>query len=397
MSLPVITIEVMFTSPTWTDVTSWGKRGITTRRGSSRVDSPIIRYEAGTATVTLNNTDRRFDPTNLSGPYVSGGRTLVTPMRPLRIRATWASVTYDIFRGFVDQWDVDWVADIYSEVTVRATDGFKVLRNKKRAAVTPVGAGEDAGARVTRILNSAGWPAGDRVIATGSSTMQATDLEGDALSELQDTAESEIGELYIDGSGRVVFRNRSALLLDARSSTVQATFGNPPTAFAPFETRLNTDDATFYNEVRAQRTGGAEYVTGDAASQLELLTRTFQATDLLLTTDTEVESYAGWILYVSKDPEVRFDTIVLHAHADSTTLFPQVLSRDIGDRIQIVRRPPGGGTAITREVFIRGISHTTSGATWFTTWTLQSATKYGSFFALDHPVLGLLDQNALGF
>ncbi|WP_405149427.1 hypothetical protein OG589_14485 [Sphaerisporangium sp. NBC_01403] len=397
MSLPVITIEVMFNGVSWTDVTSWGKHGISTRRGSSRVESPIIRYEAGTATVTLNNSDRRFDPTNLAGPYVGSGKSQVTPMRPIRIRATWASTTYDIFRGFVDIWDVDWVADIYSEVTVRATDGFKVLRNKKRAAVTPVGAGEDSGARVTRILNSAGWPAGDRVIATGSSTLQATTLEGDALSELQATAESEIGELYIDGAGRVVFRSRSALLLDSRSTTVQATFGNPPTAAAPFETRLNTDDATFYNEVRAQRTGGAEFVTGDAASQAELLTRTFQASSLLLTSDTEVQSYAGWILYVSKDPEVRFDSIVIHAHADPANLFPQVLAREIGDRIQIVRRPPGGGAAITREVFIRGISHQTSGATWFTTWALQSATKYGSFFALDHPVLGLLDQNALGF
>ncbi|MCW2767161.1 MAG: hypothetical protein JWO11_3120, partial [Nocardioides sp.] len=208
MTLPVITVEVMFTSPTWTDVTSWGKHGISTRRGSSRIESPIIRYEAGTATAILNNSDRRFDPTNLSGPYVSGGRSQVTPMRPIRIRATWASVTYDIFRGFIDQWDVDWVADVYSEVTVRASDGFKVLRNRKRPAVTPVGVGENTGARVTRILNSAGWSATDRVIATGNSTLQATDLSGDALSELQAATESEIGELYIDGAGRVVFRSR---------------------------------------------------------------------------------------------------------------------------------------------------------------------------------------------
>jgi hypothetical protein len=88
---------------------------------------------------------------------------------------------------------------------------------------------------------------------------------------------------------------------------------------------------------------------------------------------------------------------VVHAHADPTNLFPQVLAREIGDRIKVVRYPPGGGSPISREVFIRGISHETTGATWITTWSLQSATKYGSFFALDHPVLGLLDQNALGF
>lgn len=397
MSTPALVAEVQFTAGVWTDVSAWLKRGIKTRRGSSRVESPIIRYDAGTATIVLNNSDRRFDPTNLAGPYVAAGRSQVTAMRPVRIRAVWDAVTYDVFRGFADQWDVAWFPPNYSETTVPITDGFKVLRNKKRAAVTPVGAGENTGARVTRILDSAGWSATDRVIATGNSTLQATDLEGDALSELQAAAASEIGELYIDGAGRVVFRNRHALLLDTRSNTVQATFGEPSTAFAPFEARLNTDDATLWNEIRAQRTGGVEQLAADTASQTEFLTRTYQVSDLLLEDDSIVGNYAGWILYVSKEPEVRFDSIEIHAHADPTTLFPVVLGREIGDRIKIVRRPPGGGDPIVREVFIRGISHVTGPATWITTWTLQSATKYGSFLVLDHPVLGMLDANALAY
>lgn len=382
---------------TWTPITSWpGKRGISTRRGSDRVMSPVIRYNAGTATAYVDNTDRRFDPTNLDGPYATGTRTKVTPMKPLRIRATWNAVTYDIWRGFVDQWDVDHIANIYSEATVTATDGFKVLRNRKRAAVAPVGAGELAGARVNRILDSAGWPASDRVIATGNSTLQATTLEGEALAELQATAESEIGELYIDASGRVVFRNRQAVILDSRSNTVQATFGTAGT-FTPARAKLVTDDATFYNEIRATRTDGAEQVAGDAASQAEFLVKTYEASNLLLDSDTATAGYASWILYVSKEPEVRFDTIEIHAHADPDTLFPIVLAREIGDRIRIIRQPSGGGSPISRDVFIRGISHMTTGATWITTWNLQSATKYGSFLVLDNANLGKLNQNALGF
>ncbi|MFD9949816.1 hypothetical protein ACFWYW_55895 [Nonomuraea sp. NPDC059023] len=382
---------------TWTTLTAYGKRGISTRRGSSRIESPIIRYEAGTASAWLNNTDRRFDPTHLSGPYVSGGRSQVTPMKPIRFRATWNSVTYDVFRGFVDQWDVIHVADVYSEVRVLATDGFKILRNRRRPAVTPVGAGENTGARITRILNSAGWPAADRLIATGNSTLQATDLEGVALDELQTATESEIGELYIDASGRVVFRNRQAALMETRSNTVQATFGQTVGVPAPVQAKVVTDDATMWNEIKVKRTGGTELLIGDEASQVEYQVRTFQPPELLIQTDTEVEAYAGWILYVSKDPEVRFSTVEIHAHADPDTLFPIVLAREIGDRIRIVRRPSGGGAPIERDVFIRGIAHETTGATWITTWTLQSATKYGSFFTLDNPVLGLLDNNALGY
>lgn len=382
---------------TWTDVTPWARHGITTRRGSSRITSPVIRYEAGQATVTLDNTDRRFDPTNLSGPYATGSRSKVTPMRPLRIRATWNSVTYDLFRGFVDEWDVDHVADVYSEAVVTATDGFKVLNNRKRAAVDPpVGAGEDSGDRVDRILDSAGWPNADRQVSVGNSTMQATTLEGDALAELQAVAESEIGELYISAAGKVVFRNRQAILLESRSNTVQATFGTGGTR-TPARAKLVTDDATFYNEIRATREGGTEQVAGDEVSQEEFLIKTYPVSGLLLETDTEVESYAGWILYVSKEPEVRFDSIEIHAHADPDNLFPQVLAREIGDRIRIIRQPSGGGPAIERDVFIRGVSHTTGPGTWITTWTLQSATKYGSFFTLNNAVLGLLDSNALGY
>ncbi|HEX4816708.1 MAG TPA: hypothetical protein VFV66_28535 [Nonomuraea sp.] len=384
----------------WEDLTPYAKHGITTRRGSSRVQSPVIRYEAGTATCTLNNTDRRFDPTNTSGPYVSAGTSRVTPMRPIRIRCVWNGVTYHLFRGFVDEWDVDWVGDVYSEVTVRATDGFKYLQNKRRKptrmlingewTVLTYGEGEDSGARISRVLDSAQWPAPDRVIAVGNSPMQATPLEGDALSELQNVADSEFGELYIDGQGRVVFRNRRAIHTESRSVNVQATFGSPPTSRTPAEAKLATDDATLYNQVIATRAGGIEQEAHDLASQTEYLTRTFQASGLLLTSDGETLNWGQWILFLASDPETRFDELRVHCHADPDALFPLVLPREIGDRIQIVRRPPGGGSDIVRDAFIRGISHEVAGQRWITTFQLQSARQFGGFFTLDDPTLGVL-------
>jgi hypothetical protein len=406
MTLPTLTVEVQFTAGVWTNVSSWLKMPLSTNRGSSRVQSPVIRYNPGKATVRLNNTDRRFDPTNLSGPYVSAGKTQVQPMRPIRVRCTWSAVTYDLFRGFADQWDVNWLANPggssqgYSVTVVPATDGFKYLQNKKRPATIVVingqpvtqtyGEGELSGARVTRILDSAGWPVADRVIATGNSPMQATPLSGDALSELQNVADSEIGELYIDGQGRVVFRNRQAIHTDSRSTTVQATFGNPSTSIAPFETKLSSDDATLYNEVLATREGGDTQTASDTASQTEFLARTFDSPTLKLETDGEALAWGQWIVYLSKEPETRFDSIQIHCHANPTTLFPQVLAREIGDRIQIVRRPPGGGTAITRDAFIRGISHDVSTEKWITTFQLQNARSFGSFFTLDDATLGVL-------
>ncbi|GAA5048146.1 hypothetical protein HNP84_000233 [Thermocatellispora tengchongensis] len=384
-------------SDLWEDVSAYG-RGVSTSRGSSRIEGPVIRYEAGRATIRLDNADRRFDPTNMSGPYVAAGRTQVTPMREVRIRATWAGVTYPVWRGFADSWDLEWDGPEWAETTVPCTDGFKVLGNRRRAAVAPVGAGEDSGARVNRILDSANWPELDRMVAAGDSTLQATTLEGDPLAELQLVADSEAGELYVDGSGHVTFRGRLALLQDERSNTPQGVFGDQDgeLRYADKGLSISTDDATLYNEVRLTRVGGTEQVEQDLISQAEFQIRTFDRSDLLLETDAEVADYAAWILHVSHEPEVRFDSIRIKPLRDPDALFPQVLAREIGDRITIIRRPPGGGDPIERDCFIRGIAHEIGLDNWETTWSLQSAERM-SFLTLDHPVLGVLDSNALAY
>lgn len=408
MAIPTLSAEIQFTSGIWTDVTPWLLQSVDVKRGSSRVESPVIRYEPGHATIMLDNRDRRFDPTNLQGPYVVNGVSKVTAMRPCRLLATWKGTKYPLFRGFIDEWQVDWIANVHSTVTVSITDGFKVLSNKRRAPTTQVvngqivtltyGDGEDTGARVTRILDSAGWPVADRSIAVGDSLLQATPLSGDALSELQIAAESEIGELYINASGQVVFRNRSAIFLDTRSTRVQLELGTFVDTPAPFSTKLSTDDATLWNEVRVTVIGGTEQLEVDSASVTENQPKTYEKSGLYLQDDITASNFAEWILYISKDPEVRFDSLAMQPIADADYLFPHVLTREIGDRVRIVYRPPGGGLDIIREVFIRGISHSIGQESWVTSWIFQSATRYiSNFFILGSSTNGVLDQNILSF
>lgn len=311
-----------------------------------------------------------------------------------------SSVTFPIFRGFVDSWGVSWTADVDSEVTVPCTDGMKVLGAIDRLAGSPVGANELSGARVTRILNSASWSASDRLIATGSSQMQATTLDGTALTELFLVADSEIGEFYIDGAGVATFRGRTGILSDTRSTNPQARFGDGGTAAGeiPYhDVTISYDDTQLYNDARIARTGGSQQVASDTASISDFLTHTFERTDLLLVSDAESLSYAQWIVYISKDPELRFDQLIIRPQKDETVLFPQILDREIGDRIKVTRRPPGGGSPVVREVFIRGMELTIEQYFWEITYNLQSATKVGSFLTLDHPVLGIIGRNALRF
>lgn len=88
MSLPVLSVAVDFMNDgTWTDISSYLQR-VEIRRGSTRVESPIVRYEAGTCVLTLDNSDRRFDPTNLTGPYTIPADTPSSGVQQARCNRT---------------------------------------------------------------------------------------------------------------------------------------------------------------------------------------------------------------------------------------------------------------------------------------------------------------------
>lgn len=312
--------------------------------------------------------------------YVDGVQ-VVAAARPERF--TMGRTRFPLFRGFVDFWDVKWSMEngpLWSETTTPCSDAFKFFTNFSRVALDlPVGAGEDTGQRVHRVLNQVGWPAEERTVDAGDSVLQGTTHDGDSLGELQQAVESELGELFMDGSGKVVFRRRNAILEEERSTVPQWVFGDDttnPQELPWSDLAVSFDDTQLYNLVEEAMVGGEVQSVQSAPSRLRNLTRPFSRTDLLLTTDAEVLNHANMILAMSKDPELRFDALTINAYKDPYRLFPAVLSMRIGDMVRIIRRPPGGGLPIIRDVIIRGIAHDIGQVKWDTTFTLQSATKY---------------------
>jgi len=483
------------TATGWTDISAQ-VISFTITRPSTRLQGPLWNYQAGTVTILLDNSTGQFDPDNLAGPYVTGGATQLIPMVPVRVRANFASVAYGLYSGFADGWlpaQVTYEGG-YAELTVAGTDAFKILAGVTLAAVSIEGAGADTGARMRDILGRVGWYTSSErlLIDTGNSLLQGTTLGADALSLMQVAADSEIGRLYVNGSGAIVFRNRRSLLTDPRSSTVQAVFGDLPGTVQPAGTELTyaavgraNDDTTIANDVQATRlSGGLQEVKDLPSIAKYLFPRTYARGDLILQSDGDALNWAQWVLYVSKGAEDRFETLQVDPAADPYTLWPQVLGREIGDRIQVWVRPPGvaagalwslannfgsaptvnftiattsvalltsgdrfqvrtsggvlkeatvftitsigadffGNTAVTftpaaqavlavgdlvtqtagevaKDCFIAGITHVwdSAASSWLTTWTLQSADKYGSFFTLDNATLGRLNSNALTF
>src|SRR4029077_16432349 len=121
------------------------------------------------------------------------------------------------------------------------------------------------------------WSPSARNITTGDSTVQATSFDDTVMSLLQLTADTELGELYVDGSGNLTFRHRLGLITDARSNTPQGVFGDSPGTSHPAGTELKyekvsrvEDDTTLVNDAQITIANGGtlqEAVNSDSIAQ----------------------------------------------------------------------------------------------------------------------------------
>ncbi|MEU1761667.1 hypothetical protein [Micromonospora sp. NPDC005652] len=363
------------------------------QRTSTRRTGPVIEYNAGTASVTLLNDDGALDP------YTLDAAGLVAPGAVMRIRKVHEGVTYPVFYGWVDSWIPEQRGPDHAVVIVNASDALSRLAGSRLAPLTaPVGDGEDTGARIHRILDWAGWPTADRLIDTGRSTLLPTQLGTDPLSVAQEVALNEIGDLYADAEGRIVFRHRHRLLTDTRSTTSQATFGSGPGELRWVDSLgLSHDRGALINRVTA--TVDLEDAVPQTASDTASIDRYGvypHEETLQLETNDEAAGWASYVLRQNHLPEFRVTSMVVDVRVDPAALFPQVLGRDFGDRVTVVRRPPGG-IVDAREVFVRSIEHTWSPPDqWRTSWELQPADRY-LFMTVGHPSMGVIGENALAY
>lgn len=299
------------------------------------------------------------------GPYYPN----ILPMRRLRVSAPYDATTYYLFAGFTEGWPPTYPGNTDGTVTVSAVDGFKALALRKLSA--SYGA-ELSGTRFANVLDSAGWPAADRALAAGQSTMIASSLDKKAaLEHLQEVEYSENGRFFISGDGKVTFHDRSTPLA-APYTESQGGFGDLEGALPVKDLVLAYDDSRLANEVICTREGGVAQTATDATSQTAYLTRTLERSGLLLSTDNEALSAAQYLLAAYKEPSLRAESITL-APLKTDALWPHVLGRELGDRISLRFTPPGGGEASSHDYLIQGIEHDIGPSSWQTRWRTDTA------------------------
>lgn len=373
----------------YTDITA-DVREIHTIRGRQRV---LDDFAAGQLSLRLDDN---------AGTYGGGLGTTAVPNVPVRIRAQeLGSSTVDyLFTGYVDAWQPAYSPGSTSDVEmgVTATDGFKPLQSYKPTPTGYARSQETTDARVVGILNQAGWASGDRQIDVSATQIAAATLTNSALGDIQDAVKSEQGRVYMSADNRVVFENRTHRLTNSRSNVVQDIWESHLTlGTLTFESCvLAYDDTLVQNTIYAQRSGGSLCTATDATSITTNFEHDLSDTSLVLTNDTDVQSWADWQLFQHKNAELRIDSITVRPLVQGTTAYVnKVLGYQISDCITAVVYPPRG-TAIGQVSYIEGIEHsiTTEPQDWTVTFRLSAVPASQQIMLIfDSATLGKFDTN----
>jgi hypothetical protein len=377
----------------WVDVTDYVLEGLTFRRGATRSQGPFWRYEVGTASITLDNLDGRFDPLNLSGPYVSGGISEIRPNLAVRISAVIGTDTEPVWVGVVDSVELDYTSVTYSTVDLRCVDGVSWLQAADLPELsTPVGQGDDASTRIARILDRIGWPAAQRDLdPIPGNTMQAVTLAASAWADILLTADSDAGYVWFDHIGRIVYRTRGAIptLPGLTFSSSSSTTGLDFTGIT-----ISRDVEQVVNSVTLARKDGTAVSAEDVDAQALIgQVRGYSRSDLVCENDAGVENVAGWIIGNFSELVTRVEGITLEPPAD-TDLMPdgewwQLLRMEIGDVVRVVHATPDGRDVDVLAI-VRALEWSASVRSFSLKVSLQTVNPDYTLFVLDDTTRGVL-------
>jgi hypothetical protein len=318
----------------------------------------LARDDAGTALVVIENQDRDLDPLNTAGTYYPD----VDLMRRVQVTLEWDSVEYEIYQGFIESPDPDFrEGGTVTFLSLACSDGLASL-NLFPVTSTTSYPEELSGARIGRVLDAIGWPAGERRIDAGVHTMREEEPAtlpdgtsrldlGDAKGYLQSIAEAEGGRFFIGGDGYAVFQDRRHRLENETSSQASFTDAEDPTGIQYENTPIVWDTGNLYNDVTYTLDDGNVEHTDDSASVTRYRRRTVGLTGPLARPG-EAAATASLKLLNSKAPVVRLPSITIMPSGDEwDTILP--LLGDLSKRVT-VRRAQFAGSAIDMDCYIEG-------------------------------------------
>jgi hypothetical protein len=365
--------------------------GLTTRRGRN---AQADQFQTGTCTMRLVDQNGDFNSQNVNSPYFG----LLEPMRKLQITATFQSVTYPIFSGFITGYQTITPQESNDNVTyttITAVDAMRLAQNAQITTVAGTSAGQLSGARINNLLDAISWPSSMRDVDAGQTTMQADPgTARTALAACQTVATSEYGAWYVDATGSFVFQDRSV---------TAGSIGGTPTVFTDdgspgllyFDAQWVLNDVLIYNQANITRSGGTVQQATNADSVAKYFLHSYTQTDLLMQTDAVALEYAQTYVASRAETSVRCDSIVLDLYTENyDTGVVAALGLDFFDPITITTTQPGS-SSLTKTLQIFGVAMTINPNKWRVQFvTLEPVLDS---FILNNTQYGVLDTSSLSY
>jgi hypothetical protein len=349
------------------------------------------QFNTGTASVRILDQNGDFNSQNTASPYYS----YLSPMRKIAITATYLGVTYPIYAGYITAYSTStprFTGDLVY-TTISAVDGFRLFQNAQFFGVTGATAGETTGSRVTKILDTIGWPASMRDIDTGQTTVQADPAtQRTALSALQTVATTEFGAIYMGADGKAVFQDR-AVTAGSIGGTAKV-FSDDGSGIGYNNVLWVFDDTQIYNLATITRTGGSVQTVSDSASIAQYFTHSYNQSGLLMQTDAEALNYAQSFVASRKDTAVRVDSLTLDLQQDNYDAGTIAgLDLDFFDPVKITTSQPN--STLTKTVQIFGVAMQIKPDSWKVNFT--TAEPIIDAFILDSTLYGILGTSVLSY
>lgn len=358
-------------------------RKATIRRGRTRV---LDKFESGSCSLEIIDTDGSLDPT--------GGTYDIKPLHQVRVSATYGGSERFLFSGYIVSWTYNFRQGASAAwINLECMDGFRLLNLAKFTSVASGTAGETTGTRLGKVLDAISFPATQRDIDTGDTTVQAdAGTERNALDAAQLLAETELGGVYMTGEGDVKFVSRSEAIkaLDGTATV----FDDDGTDIAYEGIALQIDERLLRNKISVTRSGGSAQTVSDATSITDYFERNLSRSGLLMQTDADALSQANSILAARKDPDLRVQQLTIDSTEANATRIAAALDLDFYSPITVNRSYPNGNRT-TKTLTVQGIQHTITPSTFKTTFTTTEPLVAG--FILGSSLNGILGTSVLAY
>ena len=366
-------------------------------RGKSRA---LDYYEPGSVTITFNNQNRVFDPTNTSSPlygYVKPKQRVVVTLQ-----------AFTLFSGLIDDWALNYDLNGTSIATLTASEKTSLFSNMY--FVNPVTFPQElSGSRITRVLNSSEvqWPTGwgSQVIDAGTQLLdaQTVDAGTNVFDYIHSIETSEQGQLFIDGTDSLKFQDSSRYLnssitmpvfADDNSTYISSGSAIPAWKYDSIDVSYST--TLLYNSIQALSFDGVSYAVAQVLDSISSYGKyDLELENVLYSAYERLNSLALFLAAKYSQPEYRFDSLRLNLFALNSYDQATVMNELRLNNFAIVRfKPNSTGSTIEKYVRIIGIEHDATPNSHTVIFRFESI-KFASL-VLDDPTFGKLDLNTLG-